>query len=121
MWVRVRAASLPPQPDRFPLYVAEGDAESKEERIAEVPYLKMCFKRLQEAKGAFFVYGSAVHENDAHIYNALFRSKISHLYYCIYDQEELAAIDGRLSNYQKANRSKASYSFVDSKSACVWG
>jgi hypothetical protein len=107
--------------DRFPIYVAEGSTESKEARIATVPYLKLCLKRLEEVKGAFFVYGSAVHKNDAHIYNALFRSGINHLYYCIYDQSELAAIDGRLSNYQKANRSRASYSFVDSQSAAVWG
>lgn len=69
-------------------------------RIAAVPYLKLCFQRLKQAKGAFFVYGSAVHENDAHIYNALFSSGINHLYYCIYDQSELDAINGRLSNYK---------------------
>jgi hypothetical protein len=86
-----------------------------------LPYLKLCFQRLKEAKGAFFVYGSAVHENDAHIYNALFRSRITHLYYCIYDQSELTTIDGRISFCQKSNGSKASYSFVDSKSAAVWG
>jgi Domain of unknown function (DUF4917) len=101
--------------------VAEGSTESKQARIAAVPYFKLCFKRLQESTGAFFIYGSSVNENDAHIYNALFRSKITHLlYYCIYDQSELAAIDGRLANYQKANQSKASYTFVDSKTAGVW-
>lgn len=106
---------------RFPIYVAEGNAESKQMRISEVPYLKLCFQRLKESYGCFFVYGSSVGENDAHIYNALFQSRISHLYFCIYDQSELASMDGKLANYQKANRSKIPYAFVDAKSAGVWG
>lgn len=107
--------------DRFPIYVAEGTTESKQDRIASIAYLKLCFERLKESKGCFFVYGSAADDNDAHIYNALFASKISHLYFCIYDPNELATLDGRLAKYQKSNRSKVQYTFVDSKSAGVWG
>jgi hypothetical protein len=107
--------------NRFPIYVAEGNSQSKQDRIAAVPYLKLCFQRLKGRSGCFFVYGSSVNENDAHIYDALFSSEISRLYFCIYDQAELAALDGRLANYQKANRSKIQYTFVDSKSAGVWG
>ncbi|MBR0911487.1 DUF4917 family protein [Bradyrhizobium japonicum] len=105
---------------RFPLYVAEGNTESKQRRIHESRYLTLCFQRLKESSGCFFVYGSAAADNDAHIYDALFRSKIKHLYFCIYDQSELPSIDGRLSNYQKSNSSKIPYTFVDSKSAGVW-
>lgn len=107
--------------DRFPIYVAEGNTQSKRARIASVPYLELCFQRLKESGGCFFVYGSSADDNDAHIYNALFTSNISHLYFCIYDQNELATIDGKLANYQKSNRSKVKYTFVDSKSAAVWG
>jgi hypothetical protein len=106
--------------NRFPIYIAEGNTQSKQERIAAVPYLKLCFQRLKESSGCFFIYGSSANESDAHIYNALFSSKMRHLYFCIYDQTELAALDGRIANYQKANRSKAPYTFVDSKSAGVW-
>jgi hypothetical protein len=68
---------------------------------AAVPYLKLCFQRLQESAGAFFVYGSSVNDNDAHIYNALFRSKISHLY-SVTMQERIsicATIDGEYRKY----------------------
>lgn len=107
--------------NRFPIYVAEGNTESKQARIASIPYLKLCFQRLAESTGCFFVYGSSADDNDAHIYNALFGSKISHLYFCIYDHSELAALDGKLAKFQKSNKSDVSYTFVDSKSAGVWG
>jgi hypothetical protein len=107
--------------DRFPIYVTEGTTQSKLKRIASVPYLMLCFQRLKESSGHFFVYGHSADETDAHIYRALFRSNINHLYFCVFDQDKLAELDGRLANYQKSNRSKVGYTFVDSRSASVWG
>lgn len=106
---------------RFPLYVAEGSTESKQRRIRESRYLNLCFQRLKESTGCFFVYGSSAGENDAHIFDAVFRSRIKRLYFCIYDQSQLPSVDGKLSNYQKSNSSIIPYTFVDSKSAGVWG
>jgi hypothetical protein len=109
------------QQNRFPLYVAEGSTGSKQRRISESRYLTLCFQRLKESSGCFFVYGSSVGDNDAHIYEALFRSKITRLYFCIYDQSELPSIEGKLANHQKSTGSNIPYTFVDSKSAGVWG
>jgi hypothetical protein len=107
--------------NRFPIYVAEGSTEAKQKRIATVSYLKHCFRRLQESNGCFFVYGHSADEMDAHVYNALFSSKISRLYFCVFDQTKLAELDGRLANYQKSNKSVTGYTFVDSTTAGVWG
>ena len=106
---------------RLPIYVAEADSQAKQKKIASVPYLSRCFQRLKESSGCFFIYGHSADESDAHIYNALFTFKISHLYYCIYDQKKLAMLDGRLANYQQSNKSRVTYTFVDSRSAGVWG
>jgi hypothetical protein len=106
--------------NRFPIYVAEGSTQAKQKQIASVPYLKLCLQRLKESSGCFFIYGHSADETDAHIYNAIFSSKITHLYYCIFDQSKLAEADGKLAYYQKSNKSTVGYSFVDSKSAGVW-
>jgi hypothetical protein len=107
--------------DRFPIYVAEGTMQAKLKRISSVRYLHQCYRRLKESSGCFFVYGHSADETDAHIYNALFTSKISHLYFCIFDQTKLPELDGRLANYQKSNKSTVKYTFVDSKTVGAWG
>jgi hypothetical protein len=67
--------------ERFPVYVAEGTSSAKLDRINSIPYLKHCYQQLRESTGVCFVYGHSAHESDAHIYNALFKSRIDHLYF----------------------------------------
>jgi len=81
--------------DRFPIYVAEGGTEQKQRRIASIPYLNHCYQRLKESSGCFVVYGHSADDSDAHIYNAIFKSDITHLYFCIFDHSTLARLDGR--------------------------
>jgi hypothetical protein len=107
---------------RLPLYVAEGTSVQKLARIYSVPYLRHCYEMLQGSKNAFFVYGHSASPNDAHIYDALFRSGISHLYFCVHQPTaDVPAIDGELARYQKRSGSKVQYSLVDSETANVWG
>jgi hypothetical protein len=110
------------QGERFPVYVAEGTSLAKVKRINSTPYLKHCYQQLREITGVFFVYGSSADESDVHIYNTLFKSRIDHLYFCIYKPtvESLAQMNARLSFYQKSNGSRVGYTFVDSESAGVW-
>jgi hypothetical protein len=106
---------------RFPVYVAEGTSPAKLSRINSIPYLKHCYETLHASSGAFFIYGHSADPNDAHIYDALFRSKIEHLYFCIHQPSaKIANIDGELSRYKKRNGSQIEYTFVDSESAHVW-
>jgi hypothetical protein len=106
---------------RFPVYVAEGTSSAKLGRINSIPYLKHCYETLQASTGSFFVYGHSADPNDAHIYDALFRSKIKHLYFCIHQPSaKIANIDGELARYKKRNGSSIDYTFVDSVSAHIW-
>jgi hypothetical protein len=107
---------------RFPLYVAEGTSPAKMERIKANNYLSHCYEMLGGSTGSFFVFGHSADPNDAHIYNALFRSKIMHLYFCVYQptDEKIKAVGGELARYKVRAGSKIDYTFVDSESAHVW-
>lgn len=107
---------------RFPLYVAEGTSPAKMERIKTNNYLSHCYEKLGASTGSFFVFGHSADPNDAHIYNALFRSKITHLYFCVHQStdEKIKAISGELARYKERAGSKVDYTFVDSESARVW-
>lgn len=107
---------------RLPLYVAEGTSAAKLARIYAVPYLRHCYETFRESARPLFIYGHSASPNDAHIYDAVFRSNLPHLYFCIHQPTaKLAEIDGELARYKKRNRSKIDYTFVDSETAHVWG
>lgn len=107
---------------RFPVYVAEGSSSQKMRKINSVAYLRHCFDKLVENPAIVFVYGHSADENDAHIYNAIFRSRAEHLYFGIYkpDAAKLNALDGLLAKYQHTAGSSTEYTFFDSESARVW-
>jgi hypothetical protein len=106
---------------RLPLYVAEGTSVAKLSRINSIPYLKHCYETLMASTGPFFVYGHSADPNDDHIYNALFQSKIDHLYFFVHQPStQVEKLDGELARHQKRNKSKVNYTFVDSESARVW-
>lgn len=107
---------------RFPIYVAEGTSPAKLARIKSNNYLSHCYEKLGASAGSFFVLGHSADPNDAHIYHAIFRSKIKHLYFCIYqpDADKLKTISGELARYKERAGSKIDYTFVDSESAHVW-
>ncbi len=110
------------QGKRLPLYVAESSSFGKLARIYASPYLRHCFETLETASGPFFIYGLSANDKDAHIYEALFRSDISHLYYCIHrPTANLEHVAGELARFKERTGSETSYSFVDSETAHVWG
>lgn len=109
------------QDKRLPLYVAEGTSVQKLARIYAVPYLRHSYATLQASKNASFVYGHSAGQNDAHIYDALFQSGISHLYFCVHQPTaDVPSIDGELARYQKRNGSKVQYTLVDFETAGLW-
>jgi Domain of unknown function (DUF4917) len=107
---------------RFPVYVAEGTSPAKLARIKSNNYLSHCYEKLGASIGSFFVFGHSADPNDAHVYHALFRSKIKHLYFCIYqpNDDKIKAVSGELARYKELAGSKIDYTFVDSESAHVW-
>jgi hypothetical protein len=107
---------------RLPLYVAEGTSPAKLTRIKANDYLSYCYEKLGASTGSFFVFGHSADPNDAHIYHALFRSNIKHLYFCIYQptDEKIKVTSGDLARYKERTGSQIDYTFVDSESAHVW-
>lgn len=107
---------------RFPLYVAEGTSPAKMERIKANKYLTHCYEKLEASSGAFFVFGHSADPNDAHIYSAIFKSKISHLYFCIYQptEEKMKTVSGELARYRERAGSRIDFTLVDSESAHAW-
>jgi hypothetical protein len=89
---------------------------------AECRYLMHCYEKLCASSGSFFVFGHSADQSDAHIYDALFRSNITHLYFCIHKptDDKIKRIGGDLARYKVRTGSKVDYSFVDSESAHVW-
>jgi hypothetical protein len=107
--------------NRLPIYVAEGKSLNKLRKIYSIDYLKHCYQKLEKSTGEFFVYGHSADQNDAHIYRALFKSGINHLYFCVHTPTaDVNALDGELARYQRLNGSQIQYTLVDSQTAKVW-
>jgi hypothetical protein len=107
---------------RMPVYVAEGTSPQKMHKINSVAYLRHCYDALRRTASSVFIYGHSAHENDAHIYRAIFGSEAKHVYFGVYkpDEETLRALNGRLASYQKSSGTEKGYTFYDSESAGVW-
>jgi hypothetical protein len=102
--------------------VAEGTSPAKMARIKANAYLTHCYDELCDSSGSFFVFGHSADSSDAHIYQAIFRSNINHLYFCVHQptDDKIKKIGGELARYKTRADSKIEYTFVDSESAHVW-
>ena len=69
----------------LPLIVAEGTATQKiATGIRSVPYLNHCFETLSALGGNLIIFGHGVSDNDAHIYDAVCRSRIKKVFFCVH-------------------------------------
>lgn len=73
--------------DRLPLIVAEGSSAEKLAKIQSNAYLARGLRSLASIGGSALVYGLSFSSNDAHIYDALLRSKIRRIAVSIFDDE----------------------------------
>ena len=106
---------------RLPIYVAEGRSIAKLRKINSNKYLAYCLDKLRSISGNLFVYGHSADPNDAHIYNAIFKSRIKHLYFCVHKPTaDIARTAGELSRYQKLFSSEIKYTLVDAESVSIW-
>jgi hypothetical protein len=106
--------------NQLPLFVSEGSTAHKMARINSVPYLRSAFERLRELSGDLFIYGHSVADNDAHLYYAIFNSKIENLFLCVHEPEKnLATIKQRLSRFAQ-DHENINVLYVDAASANIW-
>jgi hypothetical protein len=118
----------------FPLFVAEGDSESKLSKIQHSAYLHHGFKSFAgicntgaREGTALFVFGHSFAANDGHVLNLIGKGKISHLFVSLHGdpdspsnqviRENIEAIAG----LRRRNATSLKIDFFDAASAKVWG
>ncbi|WP_375307317.1 DUF4917 family protein [Bradyrhizobium sp. A11] len=104
----------------LPLFVAEGTALQKMERINSVPYFRHCYDKLRALTGSLFIFGHSVAENDFHLYDAIFESGLTKLFVCVYQPDaNLQGVKERLAKFRERN-DKIAVEYIDSASVKVW-
>jgi hypothetical protein len=106
---------------KLPLFVAEGTAAQKMRKINSVPYLRHAYEQLSGCNGSLFIFGHSAEGKDSHIYNAVARSRIDTIYFCVYRPENtLLESQTRLAPLVARNP-HIQVKYVDSGTASVWG
>ena len=113
--------------DQYPLFVAEGKPSDKLKRIRSSSYLSWCFEQFRKIEGHLFTYGSALTDQDKHLWDAVAQnSKVKTLCVGIYgdvdtdENQQLVARAQSLSTVRRLGQ-PLNLSFYNSESASVWG
>lgn len=114
---------------RYPLVVTEGSRDDKWARIARSRYLAYCHRRLALLKGALFIHGMAMSDNDQHIIDTIAQksSRIEALYVGLHGgasrtSDGIRATVRDLARKRETNGGRAlGYKFYQSETAAVWG
>jgi hypothetical protein len=114
-------ASIIRERNRLPLFVAEGTTAQKMAKINSVPYLRHCYERLASMDGSVFIFGHSVSSNDNHIYDAIFRSPVERVFFCVHQpHDDWSFIRERLAPFAE-RRKTLEIIYVDASTAHVWG
>jgi hypothetical protein len=111
--------------DYFPLFVSEGTSAEKLERIRHNDYLAKAYRSFCEIKGALFIYGHSLAENDEHYLKRIEKGKVSNVYVGLYggpDSDSSKRIIAR-ANKLATSRSPGrplKVQFFDAATAHVW-
>lgn len=70
--------------NRYPLFVSEGTATSKLERIQHSGYLNRSYRSFANIKGPLFIYGLSLAEQDEHILRLLDKTKCDPICVSVY-------------------------------------
>jgi len=115
---------------RFPLFVSEGDSDSKLERIRHSGYLQRSLRSFasvcRSPSVALFVFGHSFGPTDEHILRLLERGKFGRLYVSLYGDAGSAGNQSLVRRVQRmplARHEKypLEVRFFDATSASVWG
>ena len=118
----------------FPVFVAEGDSNSKLTKIQHSAYLHHNFKSFAGVcqkptrnGTALFVFGHSFSKNDMHVLNMIGYGKISHLFVSLYDYPNnkyncsiRSAVDNIVA-LRPSSSPALRVDYFDSASANVWG
>ncbi|MBZ0169291.1 hypothetical protein MELA_00091 [Candidatus Methylomirabilis lanthanidiphila] len=115
--------------NRYPIYVAEGNSESKMRRIQHSAFLSRAFRSFSSIGGSLFIFGHSLASNDEHALRLIERGTTKSVYVSIYGGPK--SVDNRrvidraerfLDGREKSRRrNKLDVKFFDAASAQVWG
>lgn len=111
---------------KYPLFVAEGDSQSKLRRIRHHAYLAKAERAMLSIQGTLVVYGMSFGDSDAHILRWLLRGKLKGLLVSLYgdpDSPSNRALRERVAALAAKRHTKhpLSIAFFDAASAAAWG
>ena len=109
----------------YPLFVSEGESSDKLRRINSSHYLYWNFQRFREIEGHLFTYGSALADQDKHLWDAVARNdELKSLYVGIYGDPEIDENRRLVATAEGLSTSRQgqplNVSFYKSESASVW-
>lgn len=102
----------------LPLFVSEGTASSKLNKIYQQPYLRENYFSLENIEGNLVIFGTILKENDKHIQQAILKSKVSHVFIGIYDQlNDRDSVQPFLRDLKKRDKNICLF---DSRTTFIW-
>lgn len=116
--------------EKYPIFVSEGDSNSKMNKILHNAYLHKAYRSFCGISGSIFIYGHSLDSNDDHILNQIVdNTKIKSIFISLYgdpDSEGNRKIKEKAQSLAtKRKRKKANkvleIHFFDAQSAHVWG
>lgn len=66
--------------DQYPVFISEGSAEAKKEKITHNPYLNHCYKSLSSIGKTLVIFGTELKRNDEHIKSAIIESNCPQIF-----------------------------------------
>lgn len=115
--------------NKFPIYVAEGNSQSKRERVQHSAFLSRGYRSLAERSGSIFVYGVSFSPNDRHILRLIARNKARQVFVSVYgdptspENQELMnrAMQLESDREESTRQVPLTVRFFHAASAQVWG
>ena len=114
--------------DRYPIYVAEGNSESKLNRILHNSFLLHGYRSLSRISGSLFIFGHSLNDSDEHVLKCIERSNVKNVHVSIFgdptnpDNQRIIGRANALSvgRLRVNSRNPLNVHFYDAESASVW-
>lgn len=110
--------------DKYPVFVSEGTAESKLDRIQHSGYLNRAYRSFANIGGTLFIFGLSMAENDEHLLRLIDGGTLAQVWVGLYGDPTSAGnrhIVMRSLAFGAGRKRRPVVSFYDAASARVWG
>lgn len=115
--------------EKYPMFVSEGNSDSKLEKILHSGYLTRSYKSLagvcNSLGNVLFIYGHSLADSDNHILKLIENGKFKQLYISLYGAPDETWNQAIIERAERLSGSRDRYElqifFYDAESASVWG